>query len=224
MYYTPYGDYCGSDSFTYTIDDGNGGSDTATVYVTVSCGNDPPVANDDSASTNENTPVTIDVLVNDYDPDGTINPTTVLIISGTSDGSTSINPSTGAVTYTPDPDFCGTDGFTYTVNDDEGATSNLATVTITVRCCPPEVWIDDDWNSQSDVDTYNPALTWQYDTFNVIQDGVDIVCVGGIVHVLEGIYLENVYIWKELTLQAEPLPAIDAIPVICNIITSYVII
>ena len=51
------------------MNDGN--CDTATVTVTVNDVNDPPVANDDSATTDEDTPVTIDILDNDTDIDGT---------------------------------------------------------------------------------------------------------------------------------------------------------
>ena len=68
--YTPDADYCGSDSFTYTVSDGNGGSDTAAVDVSVTCVNDAPVAADDSETTDEDTSVTIDVLANDTDVDG----------------------------------------------------------------------------------------------------------------------------------------------------------
>lgn len=76
--------------------------------------NDPPVANDDSANTDEDTPVDIDVVGNDVDSDGVIDPTT------------------GVVTYTPDTGYVGSDSFTYTVQDDDGAVSNEATVLITV--------------------------------------------------------------------------------------------
>ncbi|QAB14305.1 tandem-95 repeat protein [Hydrogenovibrio thermophilus] len=71
--YTPNADYNGTDSFTYTVSDGNGGTDTATVNLTVTPDNDMPVAVDDSASTTEDTALTIsaaDMLSNDSDIDG----------------------------------------------------------------------------------------------------------------------------------------------------------
>jgi CubicO group peptidase (beta-lactamase class C family) len=93
----------------------------------------PPIANDLSSVTTVNTPVVINVLANDTDPnpDGVFNPASVLV-AGPSHGSTSLNSTTGAVTYTPDPGFLGTDQFTYTVSDNFGLTSNVATVTIQV--------------------------------------------------------------------------------------------
>ncbi|MCH2038718.1 MAG: cadherin-like domain-containing protein, partial [Rickettsiales bacterium] len=68
--YTLAANFNGTDSFTYTISDGNGGTGTGTVDVTVGAVNDAPVANDDSAVTNEDTPVTIIVFGNDTDADG----------------------------------------------------------------------------------------------------------------------------------------------------------
>jgi len=94
--------------------------------------NDPPVANDDSATTNEETAVVIDVTANDTDVDGTIDKTTVNITVGPSNGSTSVDPVTGMVTYTPNTDFNGTDNFKYTVNDNLGAASNVANVSVSV--------------------------------------------------------------------------------------------
>ncbi len=129
--YTPAANYCGADSFTYTISDGHGGTDSATVHLTVNCVNDPPVAEDDSDTTNEDTPVTTNVVANDHDIDGTIDPTTVAIITGPAHG-TVVNNGDGTVTYTPDTNFNGVDTYTYTVNDNDGATSNVATVAITV--------------------------------------------------------------------------------------------
>jgi large repetitive protein len=68
--YTPALNFNGSDAFEVTVSDGKGGTDTATVSVTVTPVDDPPVAVNDSASTMENTSVIIDVLANDTDIDG----------------------------------------------------------------------------------------------------------------------------------------------------------
>jgi len=142
--YTPPLDFNGTDTFTYTISDGNGGTDTATVTVTVNPINDPPVAVDDSVTTSEDTPVTIAVTANDTDVDGTIDPATVTVVSGPTDGSVSVDPVSGDVTYSPDADYHGTDSFTYTVKDNDGATSNVATVTVTINPVnDPPVAVDD---------------------------------------------------------------------------------
>ena len=93
--------------------------------------NIPPVANNDPATTGENTPVDINVIANDTDSDGTIDPATVAITGNPTNGS-AVAHTDGTVTYTPDNGFDGTDTFTYTVNDNQGATSNQATVTVTV--------------------------------------------------------------------------------------------
>ncbi|MBK9237884.1 MAG: cadherin-like domain-containing protein [Rhodoferax sp.] len=69
--YTPNLNFVGTDTFTYTISDGNGGTDTATVSVTVGPNaNDAPDAINDIASTTEDTPVTVVVRSNDTDPRG----------------------------------------------------------------------------------------------------------------------------------------------------------
>jgi VCBS repeat-containing protein len=130
--YNPDPDYYGTDSFTYQAYDGEDYSNTATVTIDVTSVNDPPVAVDDTAETAPDTPVEIPVTDNDYDIDGTIDTTTVTIQTDASHGSTEVDPVTGVVTYTPDPGYEGPDSFTYTVNDNEGANSNIATVNITV--------------------------------------------------------------------------------------------
>ncbi|MEW8028376.1 MAG: retention module-containing protein, partial [Candidatus Thiodiazotropha sp.] len=127
--YTPNADFNGTDTFTYTIDDGNGGTDTATVTVTVGAVNDAPIATDDTVGTNEDTPVTVDVLPNDSDPDG--DALTVTAVTQGTNGSVSIDPVTGNPVYTPNADFNGTDTFTYTIDDGNGGT-DAATVTVTV--------------------------------------------------------------------------------------------
>lgn len=118
----------GSDSFTYTITDGNGNFDTASVSVTVGAVNDRPIANNDSATTDQEVPVTINVLANDLDPDG--DSLAIASVGSASNGNVTDNGN-GTVTYTPNPGFFGSDSFTYVVTD--GDLTDSATVNITVN-------------------------------------------------------------------------------------------
>ena len=95
-------------------------------------GNQAPVANDDSATTNQDTNVTVNVVQNDTDADGSIIPSTVVIKSDVSNGSITNNVD-GTVLYVPASGSTGIDSFTYTVDDNGGATSNIATATINVN-------------------------------------------------------------------------------------------
>ncbi len=126
--YTPNPTFSGTDSFDYTIDDDQGATDSASVTITVAEINQPPVANPDSASTSESTPVTIDVLSNDSDPDG--DPIHVVNVTTPQNGTAVINPD-DTITYTPNSTFTGTDSFDYTIDDGHGGTAS-ASVTITV--------------------------------------------------------------------------------------------
>jgi len=125
--YTPAADYSGPDSFAYTISDGNGGTATAAVSVTVSSVNDPPAAANDSASTAEDTATTVSVLANDSDPDG--DSLAITAVTQPVHGSAAFTPS--GVTYTPAADYNGPDSFTYTISDGNGGTAT-ATVSVTV--------------------------------------------------------------------------------------------
>ncbi len=97
----------------------------------------PPVANDDTATVDEDGSVTIDVLANDTG-DG-LDPASVTVASGPSSGTAVANPA-GTVTYTPDTAFSGADDFTYSVTGESGDTS-AATVAVTVTAVndAPEV-------------------------------------------------------------------------------------
>jgi hypothetical protein len=120
--------FFGADGFTYSIGDGNGGTDGATVTITINAVNDPPTANDDVAVTDEDTAVTIDVLANDSDVDG--DALTIASASDPANGSVVINAD-GTITYTPDVNFFGADAFTYSIGDGNGGIDS-ATVSITV--------------------------------------------------------------------------------------------
>ncbi len=92
----------------------------------------PVAVNDNEIFTASEQPVPIHVLQNDSDPDGSLDPSTVVIVVPPGNGGVSVDPATGVVTYTPDPGFVDVDTFQYTVDDNDGATSNPATVTVTV--------------------------------------------------------------------------------------------
>ncbi|MGE0392601.1 MAG: Ig-like domain-containing protein [Vicinamibacterales bacterium] len=124
--YTPNLNYVGPDSFTYTVDDGNGGTDTETVTIDVTPVNDPPVANPDSKTTPEDTPVNGAVTSSDVDGGAP----TYSLATAPSHGAVAVNAD-GTYTYTPEPDYNGPDSFTYTVDDGNGGT-DTETVTIDV--------------------------------------------------------------------------------------------
>ncbi len=130
--YTPNTGTSGGDSFVYEACDDDGACASATVSVTVSKHNDPPVANDDSGITPEDTAVVVDVLLNDTDLDGTLQPGSVMVTSWPANGYTGVNPTTGEVTYTPVGGFSGGDSFVYQVCDDDGA-CDTATVSVTIN-------------------------------------------------------------------------------------------
>ena len=119
------------DEIVATATDDNGNTGEFSASVPVESPNDPPTAFDDSDETEEGQSTTTDVLANDSDPDGELDPSTVQVQSSPSDGTASANKD-GTITYSPDGGFAGTDSYTYTVEDDDGAESGEATVTIEV--------------------------------------------------------------------------------------------
>ncbi|WP_206677697.1 DUF7507 domain-containing protein [Winogradskyella eckloniae] len=135
--YTPNPGFIGEDTFEYTIcDDGNPQAcDTAIVYIEVlpesSPANEPPIANADTATTPEGTPIDIVVLANDFDPDA--DPISITATTDPTNGTVTLNTD-GTITYTPNPGFIGEDTFTYTICDDgTPALCDTATVTVTVQ-------------------------------------------------------------------------------------------
>jgi VCBS repeat-containing protein len=132
--YQPNPNYCGPDPFTYTVT----GGDTATVSMTVTCVNDPPVAVNDSATFNEDAAAApIPVLTNDTDVENDAK--TISSATDPAHGTVTLSGGTAGarttLTYQPDAEYCnnppGTtlDTFQYTING-----GSVATVSVTVNC------------------------------------------------------------------------------------------
>lgn len=130
--YTPAANANGTDSFTYTIDDGHGGTATATVDITITAVNDPPVAGDDTLTVTEDQTAAGTVanpLANDSDVEGD-----TLTITDRTNGAKGIVTITGGgtgLTYKPNANAFGADSFTYTISDGNGGTAT-ATVNVTI--------------------------------------------------------------------------------------------
>ncbi len=171
-------------------------TDSGTLYyeeafnITVTNANDPPVAVDDSNTTPENTPVTIDVLNNDSDIDGD----TLTVDSVTQGTSGSVTNNGNDVTYTPAPGFSGTDSFTYTISDGNGGT-DMATVTVTVTGTPARINIQIDRGRTASIYIWDDTIDWwatDEDTQELV-DGTNHI-TSDTITVAEGHYY---YVWVE---------------------------
>ena len=136
--FTPVADFNGPAAFTYSIDDGNGGQDTATININVVAINDAPIAVADGPfSVNEDGTISIDVIGNDSDPDG--DAITISQVNGLpiAEGGNSVAVANGTVSlvggqlvFTPDANYNGPASFNYTITD--GSLTAVATVSGTV--------------------------------------------------------------------------------------------
>lgn len=143
--FDPINNYFGTATLTYTLCDPSGACDTAIITFVVNSVNDAPVANNDSATTPYDTNVVIQVASNDTDIDGTINNSTIDLDPSTSGIQTTFTVAgqgtytannDGTVTFDPLPGFEGnTTPINYTIQDNGGATSNVATIAVTVGLC-----------------------------------------------------------------------------------------
>jgi hypothetical protein len=129
--YTPASNFVGDVIFSYTISDGYGGTDSASMRITIN--NRAPQALADTATTAHEQAVDIAVLANDTDPDQ--DAITITDVIGSNHGSVQQVGTT--VRYTPDSGFAGVDSFRYSVTDARNSTS-WATVTVTVTNNAPQ--------------------------------------------------------------------------------------
>lgn len=126
MNYTPNLGFSGTDSFTYSVDDGNISAGSATVTITVDPNsvNLSPIANDNSFIINEDGSLINSVTGTDPESD----PLTYILDSNVSHGTLSFQ-SSGSFSYNPTSNYYGSDVFTFYIND---GLNNSATGTITI--------------------------------------------------------------------------------------------
>ncbi|MBC7411953.1 MAG: tandem-95 repeat protein, partial [Bacteroidia bacterium] len=160
--FTPFLNYNGTTVINYTIKDNNGlVSNNATLTVTINAVNDAPIANTNTITTNEDTPVTLaSIQTNDTDVDGTIVTSTIDLDSTavgqqttvvTVQGTWVVNTTTGDVTFTPTLNYNGTATINYIVSDNNGAISNQAAlIVIVVPVNDAPVANDDNVNTNED--------------------------------------------------------------------------
>ena len=145
--YTPAINFVGTDNFSYTIEDSNGGQATGNVTVHVQSVNDIPDAVSDTFTVDEDS---IDnelaVLANDTAfPDEDESLSLVSVSAPSEGGVASVSPDGTKVVYSPAPDYFGAESFTYTVTDSNGASSQ-ANVIVTIENTPDApTAIDDEY-------------------------------------------------------------------------------
>lgn len=163
--------FSGTDSFTYKANDGSADSNVVTVTITVNAVNDNPDAVNDTATVAEDSGANqINVLANDTDVEG--NPLSVTAATNGANGSVTF-AATGA-SYTPNPNFFGSDSFTYTISDGNGGTDS-ATVTVAVTNVPEQNVII----NEADSDT--PGTTDVLEFVELYDGGVGNTSLDGLV-------------------------------------------
>jgi cellulose biosynthesis protein BcsQ len=137
LIYTPALNYNGPDSLAFIVNDGKMDSNTATVSITVKPVNDPPVANQQSATTKVDKSVSITLTGSDIDSQDL----KFYIRTEPKHGKLSLVQNfvtNGKLVYSPEPGFTGTDIFTFKLNDSE-ADSEPATIVIDITPNNPPV-------------------------------------------------------------------------------------
>ncbi|MDF3863217.1 Ig-like domain-containing protein, partial [Pseudomonas denitrificans (nom. rej.)] len=126
--YTPDANYNGPDSFTVTVNDGNGGVVDQAVSLTITPVNDAPTTANQTKSVAEDTPLTGKIVASDVDGDTL----SYAVKSGVAHGTLVLNTATGDYTYTPTGNYNGTDSFTVTVSDGHGGfVDSVVNITVT---------------------------------------------------------------------------------------------
>ena len=161
IHYVPTPNYSGTDSFTYDISDGNGGTDTATVTVSIGGTNDAPIAENDAYSISEDGILIVPapgIIENDSDVDE--DALSAVEVSSTIHGTLTLH-SDGSFTYTPNENYSGVDSFAYYAQDNAvpPLDSGVATVTIhIISVNDPPVLDNDSATTLEDTPIIIPVL------------------------------------------------------------------
>ncbi|MFN8442072.1 MAG: Ig-like domain-containing protein [Caldilineaceae bacterium] len=179
--YTPPVNFFGTESFTYTVSDGHGGSDVGQVMVNVTSVNDPPQAIDDHATVNEDSQDNLLTILNNdsFAPD-TNETLSVSAVGVPNQGGSATIEGTTEIRYTPAPDFFGTEIFTYTVGDSNGGTASAKIKVTVLNLNDPPVAADDTVSYQED-SSNNPILVLANDS-DLENDPLTITSVGSVNH------------------------------------------
>jgi VCBS repeat-containing protein len=161
--YTPTLSYIGPDSFTYRANDGIDNSNLATVSLTITGTNTSPVALDDASTTPEDNSVTVNILANDTDADG--DPLNISGVTQPANGTAIIQGA--SVLYTPDLNYFGSDGFSYTISDGRGGT---ATANVSIDVTP----VNDPPVANSDTYTTTQGSSLVINSPGILQNDVDV--------------------------------------------------
>ena len=175
LIYTPGSGFYGLDSFTFHVNDGNFDSNIATVVLTIIAGdgeNGSPIANDLPVSTNEDESITITLTASDPDGDDLTWNINNLPQHG------SIQGTAPDLIYTPNPNFYGSDIFTFAVNDGN-SDSNIATVTISINSVQDIWYVDKDILSGGDGQSWTSAFVHPMDAVDAADSGDSIWVADG---------------------------------------------
>jgi len=177
--FTPGANFNGAGSFEYTVSDGSANA-TGVVTVNVASVNDLPVAGDDSAATDEDTPLQLPasgLLTNDADVDGQT--LTVTAAGPATNGTVAL--AGGVVTFTPAANFNGAASFDYTISD--GTATDTGTVTITVNAVnDPPLATDDTTSTAEDTPLVIAATTLLANDSDVEGQTITLTQAGGAVN------------------------------------------
>ena len=152
--YAPAANFQGTETFTYTLIDGNGGTATGVVTVTVTNVNDTPTATADTVTGFKNTTNVFNVLANDLSAPDPAESFLITAVTQPAHGTVTITNNGTRVTYTPTADYTGSDAFTYTMQD-PGGLSATAAANVTVQDFIPSelsgrIFVDVNQNGEVD--------------------------------------------------------------------------
>ena len=173
--YTPTMNYTGPDTMCVMVCDQGGLCDSINVPIIVTPFGEPPIAENDTTTTPEDTPVVINILTNDSDPDGNLIGDSIRILTLPVNGDTS-SVGDSLVTYTPDLNFTGIDSFQYQVCDTSMMGSQCDTAWVFITITPDTSFFD--LAFRKTVTDLNRPVQWG-DTlefiFHVFNQGSEIV-------------------------------------------------